>query len=49
MWAMQGKNLDKEVALPTSLALLWAMQGQNLEKDVAQVDSPFGGPCRAKI
>ena len=27
MWAMQGKNLDKEVALPTSLTLLWAMQG----------------------
>ena len=22
-----GENLDKEVALPTSLTLLWAMQG----------------------
>ena len=25
--AMQWENLDKEVALPTSLTLLWAMQG----------------------
>ena len=25
--AMQWENLDKEVALPTSLTLLWATQG----------------------
>ena len=27
MWAMQGQNLDQEMAVPTFLTLLWAMQG----------------------